>query len=159
MKTLQKWRAFLLLLALLFAAAPARAQDDPRGWLLVPDIWLSTSIDPLPIVDRVYDMAAIGQGVGHLEGTAWVTDGWARIVLAAHSTGAFARLNELEVGAWVFVADYPHSTVLEGYRVTLITVTAPDDVRWLQPTERETLTLITCASDETRLIIHAERAW
>lgn len=162
MKTLQKWRAFVLLLALLLTAAiPARAQDDARGWLFVPDLGFSMRIDPLPIVDRAYDMDAIGQGVGHLEGTAWVTDDWARIVLAAHNTGAFARLRMLEVGAWLIVADYPHSTRVEGYQVTLVTTTTPDDVRWLQPTAAETLTLITCTGegDTLRLIVHAERAW
>lgn len=90
--------ALTLLALLLLAAAHAHAQDDPRGWLFVGDIWLSTRIDPLPIVGYEYDMDAIGQGVGWLEGTAWVTDDWARIVLAAHNTGAFARLRE--VYAW-----------------------------------------------------------
>lgn len=148
------------LLAFLLAVAPVRAQE-PRGWLFVPDVWLSTRIDPLPIVGDAYDMAAVGQGVGWLEGTAWVTDDWARIVLGAHNFGAFARLPELEVGAWLYVADYPHSTRVEGYRVTLITVTTPDDVSWLQPTDAETLTLITCTGegDALRLIVHAERRW
>jgi len=152
--------ALLLLCALLLIAAPARAQD-PRGWLFVPDVWLSTRIDPLPIVGGVYDMAAIGDGVGHLEGTAWVTDDWARVVLGAHSTGAFARLHELKRGAWLYVADWPHSAVIEGYRVTEIAIVPPEDVRWLWPTEDETLTLITCYGDDSagRLIIHAERAW
>lgn len=153
--------ALTLLALLLLAAAHAHAQDDPRGWLFVGDIWLSTRIDPLPIVGYEYDMDAIGQGVGWLEGTAWVTDDWARIVLAAHNTGAFARLREVERGMWVYVADWPHSTRVEGYRVTLVTLTTPDDVSWLQPTPGETLTLITCAGegDALRLIVHAERAW
>lgn len=151
----------ITLLTLLLGVAPARAQDPPRGWLFVPDVWLSTRIDPLPIVGDAYDMAVVGQDVGWLEGTAWVTDDWARIVLGAHNTGAFARLPELEAGAWLYVADYPHSTRVEGYRVTVITVTTPDDVSWLMPTDAETLTLITCAGarDELRLIVHAERAW
>lgn len=152
--------ALLLTLALL-ACAPAHAQDDARGWLFVPDIWLSAPVGVIPLVDSVYDMDAIGQGVGWLEGTAWVTDDWARIVLAAHNTGAFARLREVERGMWVYVADWPHSTRVEGYRVTLVTLTTPDDVSWLQPTPGETLTLITCAGegDALRLIVHAERAW
>jgi len=151
-----------LLALLLLAAAPAHAQDDPRGWLFVPDLWLSTRIDPLPIVNRAYDMTAIGTGVGWLEGTAWITmDAWSRTVLAAHNYGEFHRLHEIEVGAWIYVADWPHSTTVEGYRVVLMTTTTPDDITWLVPTLEETLTLITCAGarDELRLIVHAERAW
>ena len=153
--------ALTLLALLLLAAAHAHAQDDPRGWLFVGDIWLSARIDPLPIVGYEYDMDAIGQGVGWLEGTAWVTDDWARIVLAAHNTGAFARLHEVERGAWICVADWPHSALAECYEVVLITLTTPDDYDWLLATPAETLTLITCAGegDALRLIVHAERVW
>ena len=54
--------ALALALALL-CLPPAHAQDDPRGWLFVGDIWLSTRIDPLPIVGYEYDMDAIGQAI------------------------------------------------------------------------------------------------
>lgn len=151
----------LLTLALLFGVAPAHAQDDVHGWLFVPDIWLTAPIGTIPVVGDTYNMDAVGVGVGWLEGTAWVTDNQWRIALGAHNYGAFERLNELETGAWIYVADYPHTLLVEGYRVVLITQTTPDDVSWLQPTDGETLTLITCygTNDELRLIVHAERAW
>ena len=146
----------LVLLFLFLFVSPVQAQD--RGWLFIPDLWLSTSIGTIPIIDNEYDMEAVGQGVGWLEQTAWIDDTWARIVLGSHSTGEFSSLDRLEVGSWIYVADYPHSTKVEGYRVERIIVTTPDDIRWLQPTENETLTLITCYGD-LRLIVHAELAW
>lgn len=149
-------KVLFILLIVIYIVQPVRAQD--RGWLFIPDLWLSTSIGTIPIIDNEYDMEAVGQGVGWLEQTAWIDDTWARIVLGSHSTGEFSSLDRLEVGSWIYVADYPHSTKVEGYRVEKIIITTPDDIRWLQPTENETLTLITCYGD-LRLIVHAELAW
>lgn len=113
----------LVLLFLFLFVSPVQAQD--RGWLFIPDLWLSTSIGTIPIIDNEYDMEAVGQGVGWLEQTAWIDDTWARIVLGSHSTGEFSSLDRLEVGSWIYVADYPHSTKVEGYRVERIIGKAP----------------------------------
>lgn len=150
----------ILLAVLLFAGQVAAQEPQPaKGWLMIPDIQMSEPIENAYLVGGNYNLTALEQGVAWLEGTAWVTFDWARIVLVGHSPGGFERIGELTEGALIYVADWPNGATVEGYRVTLRTTAHISDISWLMPTTDETLTLITCAGGETRLIVHAERAW
>lgn len=141
-----------LLWALLCGVHPAAAQENTMR-LYIPRIGLAVQVGECPIVDHWYDTTQLGNGVCHLEGTATVSDTWARIVLAGHTPGAFDDLRLLRVGDQVVVWD---AHAVEVYRVALMTITTVDDTRWLMPTPDETLTLITC-SGARRLIVHTER--
>lgn len=151
----------LLIAVLLFAAGPSAAQEPQpaRGWLLIPAIDLSAPVENAYLTGGNYNLEALESGVAWLEGTAWVTFDWARIVLAGHTPGGFERIDELEEGDLIYVLDYPHSATVETYQVVLTTTAPISDVSWLMPTATETLTLLTCleAGGDTRLIIHAER--
>jgi len=151
----------LLIAALLLAAGPSAAQEPQptKGWLWIPAIDLLTPVENAYLVGGNYNLEALENGVAWLEGTAWVTFDWARIVLAGHTPGGFERIDELAEGDLIYVTDYPHSATVETYEVVLTTTAHVSDISWLMPTPDETLTLLTCleAGGDTRLIVHAER--
>lgn len=142
-------------LALAIGALPAAAQDGgSKGVLYIPAIDLIACVVDAPIVNRAHVIP--DRDVGHLAGTAWLDDDWARIVLAGHTPGVFERLDELRRGDVIWLFDQGRA---ERYVVVLMTLTDISDWDWLAPTDDETLTLITCTEDETRrLIVHAEQS-
>lgn len=144
-----------LIVALMFGAGTVRAGRTARAILYVPSVNLIAPVTAeIPIVNRDYDMDVVGQGVGHLAGTAWLNDDWARIVLAGHNTGLFGALNAVQVGDVLWLWDAEH---IEQYTVVVVSIVPNTDTRWLQPTDAETLTLITCDGD-LRRVVHSERS-
>lgn len=140
-------------LILLAAPSAVRAQG-PKGAVYIPRIGLVRSVVAAPLVERDYDLAALGDGVAWLEGTAWLEHDWARIVLAGHTPGAFDDIRLLEPGDSILVWD-EHQ--VEVYAVTGSQVVMADDVSWLMPTTEESLLLLTCEGD-LRLVVMAERS-
>lgn len=150
---MKKLITLLVLAASLVLAGPALAQG-PKGHVYIPRIGLVRDVVAVPLVDRDYDLTQLGDGVAWLEGAAWLEHDWARIVLAAHTPGAFETIRALEPGDTILVWD---EHTVEVYAVTGSIVVDIDDVSWLMPTDDETLILLTCDGDR-RLVVLAERA-
>lgn len=173
----------IVLLALVWGGIPAcESADEPPvwGWLIIPSIALYEPIGVAPLVDGQYDLTELGGGVAWLEGTstletthsdlirpgyfsplvppdpAYLAQETGRIVLAGHSTGAFARLDEVRIGDEIVVIDWQRA---ETFRVVSITLVDPGDTSWLAASEGESLALITCAGAdlEWRRVVVAER--
>lgn len=146
-------RCVIVLLVLLVLVPSPVAHADSGLHLYIPRLLLDVAVSECPIVDSEYDTSQVGRGVCHLEGTATLAMDWARIVLAGHTPGGFEHLHELRAGDQIVLWD---ARRVETYSVQLVTVTDVGDLRWLQPTAAETVTLITCVGAR-RLIVHATR--
>jgi sortase A len=118
-----------------FSAAPTTvAHGAPIGWLAIPRLHLSAAIA------QGDDAAILGAAIGHLPDTPlpW-QDG--NSALAAHRDTLFRALKDIRVG------DDLHLATAFGefaYRVRDTMIVGPQDLWVLDPTERPTLTLITC---------------
>lgn len=143
--------AVVFVLSVSAAGLPSHAATPMR--LYIPRIGLNAEVTECALVNGWHDTTHLGSGVCHLEGTATIAHEWARVVLAGHTPGGFSNLVYVEAGDQIMIWD---DYAVEVYKITLITMAAIDDTRWLMPTENETLTLITCNGD-ARLIVHAER--
>jgi len=144
-------------------AAPVRAEvrgdaadirrGQPIGQLDVPRLHLSA------VVIEGDDDASLKVAVGHLPDTPlpWEPGNTA---LAAHRDTYFRPLKDIKVGDVVRLST-PRGTV--EYRVQRTLIVAPEDVWVLDPTMRQTLTLITCypfsyvGHAPQRFIVRAER--
>lgn len=67
------------------------------------------------------------------------------VIVAGHRTAEFRSLGRLRRGDTLRLA-WPvrRGERLRDYRVAALAVVAPDDTTWLQPTDRDALTLVTC---------------
>ena len=123
--------------------------------LFIPRLNLNA---PMPIVEvplrnRTWDVRDLGQNIGFLEGTTWVSEADAETggntVLAGHIQidigvpGPFRDLNQIQIGDSIFLAE--QGTIYE-FRVFNILTVAPNDVEVAYPTSEPTLTLITCTT-------------
>ncbi|HZF29653.1 MAG TPA: class D sortase [Gammaproteobacteria bacterium] len=114
--------------------ASLAADAPPLGVLAVPRIGLRAA------VFAGTDTLALNRGVGWIEGTAPL-GALGNVGLAGHRDGFFRGLKDIAVGDEIEVRS------LEGsmrYRVTETLIVTPADVYVLAPTERATLTLVTC---------------
>jgi LPXTG-site transpeptidase (sortase) family protein len=141
----------------LSGAADVQAQvGEPIGWLIIPDIDLWRPLYAIPVINRQYDMDAIGaNGAGWLEQTNWLMDDWGTIGLAGHSDGAFIRLGDLQTGDVIYLTTRDTEEV---YAVTAIYHDIPaSNWQWIAPApEGEHLVLVTCEG-QNRLIVQALR--
>lgn len=138
------------------AVSPGKPLDKPEqviGKILIP------AIDSELLVVEGTDSRQLRWGAGHLTGSAYPGES-GNCVLAAHRDYTFgtyfSRLDEVHEGDTIEIEylGFTHS-----YRVTGSLVTTPDDLSVLMPTEKPTLTLITChprGSGKERLIVIAE---
>jgi LPXTG-site transpeptidase (sortase) family protein len=98
--------------------------------------------------------------VGHLQGTAWVSDR-GNIGLAGHvelsdgRPGVFAHLQNLTTGNEVFLT-LPDDTQ-RIYAVQTVRTVAPDDLSVLYPSSEDRLTLITCDNFDYLSFTYLER--
>jgi LPXTG-site transpeptidase (sortase) family protein len=137
--------------------APADAQptpasllrDIPEGTrLLIPSAGVLADIVRVYVVDGSWNVSQLGENVGHLQGTSWVSEG-GNTVLSGHvemadgRLGVFARLKQVNVGDFVQVQT-PNGAFL--YNVVSVRATTPNDLTPVYPTVKPTLTLITCGS-------------
>lgn len=146
-------RRLSLLVVLILLALPTPARADTGLHLYIPRLLLDVPVGECALVGDQYDLTRLGNGICHLEGTATLDTGWARIVLAGHTPGGFAELPELREGDQIMVWD---GAQVKTYTVRLVAVVGVSDTQWLMPTPDDTLTLITCAGAR-RLIIFATR--
>ncbi len=134
--------------------------------LFIPRLGLAGSVPiiEIPLRNQTWDVRELGQYIGFLQGTTWVSDADAETggntVLAGHIQitegvpGPFRDLDLLEVGDSIFVAE--RGTIYE-YAVTAIDVVAPDDIEVAYPTREPVLTLVTCTAWNQFRGVFAER--
>lgn len=134
-------------------AAPTKiATGTVIGTLDIPRLGISA------VVAEGDDDATLAVAIGHLPDTPlpWLTGNTA---LAAHRDTFFRPLKHIRIGDALSLST-PHG--VRRYRVIETMVVEPEDLRVLDPTDRPTLTLITCypfnyiGSAPRRFIVRAE---
>ncbi len=126
----------------------------PLGVLDIPSLQLK-----VPILEGTDDLT-LDRGVGHITGTAWLSDG-GNIGIAGHRDGFFRALKDIHVGDTIDLHSQQGST---HYLVDEIQIVSPDDVSVLEPRAKSSLTLVTCypfyfvGSAPLRYIVHATAA-
>lgn len=145
------WIVTVLVAVWLAFAPPAAAQDGGRVY--IQRLSLAAPLVTVPIVDRAWDTRTLGQGVGWMDHTNWIDDGWGRVVIGAHSYGAFRDLAAVEPGDMVVVWD---NDTLVRYEVMSEQVVQVSDIDWVMPTTAPTLALVTCAGTQ-RLVVVARQ--
>jgi sortase A len=121
--------------------------------LRVPEIRLE-----VPVLEGIDEMT-LNRGVGRIPGTARPGEA-GNLGLAGHRDGFFRGLKDVEVG------DELELETLGGvrsYRIEQISIVTPDDVRVLEPSDEEVITLVTCypfyfvGKAPQRYIVRAQR--
>jgi sortase A len=124
----------------------------PVAVLRIPAVGLE-----VPVYDGVSELN-LNRGAARIEGTAQFT-GPGNLGLAAHRDGYFRSLQNVHKGDRIDVLTLGER---RQYRVTQLSVVAPQAVEVLAPTEEPTLTLVTCYPFHTigpaprRFIVQAE---
>lgn len=136
------------------SVAPARVSTGGLvGMLDVPRLQMTT-----PVVEGDDDRT-LKRSAGHLPDTPmpWETGNSA---IAGHRDGLFRPLKDIKVGDEI---RFRTTRDEFRYRVSKTLIVKPDDVSVLEPSEDQSLTLITCypfyyvGSAPKRFVIHAER--
>ena len=131
-----------------------RSSSGPLGVLKIPKIHLE-----VPILEGTDD-PALDYGLGHVEGTALPGEA-GNVALAGHRDGFFRGLKDIAVGDTMELETVRGS---EAFVVENIWLVTPKDVWVLDPTPKETITLVTCypfyfvGSAPQRYIVRATRA-
>ncbi len=131
-----------------------RSSAGPLAVLKIPKIHLE-----VPVVEGTDD-PALDYGVGHVEGTALPGQA-GNIALAGHRDGFFRGLKDVAVGDTMELETVRGS---ESFVVENIWLVNPNDVWVLDPTPKESITLVTCypfyfvGSAPQRYIVRATRA-
>ena len=124
--------------------------DDEIGTLTIPDILL----DNVPIRESV-ELSTLAQTIGHFPSTS-IYEG--NVGLASHNSGSqgdfFKNLKKIKIGSEIF---YQTNYGTKRYIVTTKEVLDEEDWSYLQETEDNRITLITCVSGqkEKRLCVQA----
>ena len=137
------------------SAAPVAALEKHGvlGRLEIPRLGLSVMV-----VEGVDDVD-LKRAVGHIPGTALLWDA-GNVCIAGHRDTFFRPLRAIRRNDTITVS------TLRGtyrYRVVSTSVVSPQDIQVLYPTERDSLTLVTCfpfeyvGSAPKRFIVRAER--
>jgi sortase A len=131
-----------------------RSSAGPLAVLKIPKIHLE-----VPVVEGTDD-PALDYGVGHVEGTALPGE-VGNVALAGHRDGFFRGLKDVVVGDTMELETVRGS---ESFVVENIWLVTPNDVWVLDPTPKESLTLVTCypfyfvGSAPQRYIVRATRS-
>ena len=132
---------------------PATVGDGPIGRIEIPRVGLSA------MVVEGTDTATLRRAAGHIQGTALPGQG-GNIGIAAHRDTFFRPLRNVRLD------DIVTLTTLRGeydYRVVSTRVVSPREVSVLNPSEHETLTLVSCypfyfvGPAPNRFVVRAER--
>ena len=124
--------------------------DDSIGTLTIPDILL----DNIPIKESV-ELSTLSEAVGHFPNTSLYTG---NVGLASHNGGTsgdyFRNLNKIKKGSEIY---YQTNYGVRRYVVKTVAVIDETDWSYLQETEDNRITLITCVKGqkEKRLCVQA----
>lgn len=148
------------------------SRERVKAWTLVSSVpEVSSSAGPLavlkipkihlevPVVEGTDD-PALDYGVGHVEGTALPGEA-GNVAIAGHRDGFFRGLKDVAVGDTMELETVRGS---EDFVVENIWLVTPNDVWVLDPTPKESITLVTCypfyfvGSAPQRYIVRATRA-
>jgi sortase A len=121
-----------------------RIKDYEESLKIVKELPLAIlTIDKLNIQVPVYngtEEVNLNRGVGRIKGTARI-DGEGNLGIAGHRDGFFRPLKDIVVGDSMELLT---TTGVVNYEVTSIVIVDPGDVSVLAPTEKTTITLVTC---------------
>jgi LPXTG-site transpeptidase (sortase) family protein len=133
------------------AAKQTRAPAQPivpNGLLVIPELELSESLMPLPVVDGAWDIDMLDDRVGWLETTGAYPGDERAMAVIGHITlpppggaGPFFRLTEVEPGDTV---EYHAGGIRYIYRVERWHIIRPEDVETIYQPDGNKLLLITC---------------
>ena len=124
--------------------------DDEIGTLTIPDILL----DNAPIRESV-ELSTLSETIGHFPSTS-IYEG--NLGLASHNSGSqgdsFKNLKKIKIGSEIF---YQTNYGTKRYVVTTKEVISEEDWSYLQETEDNRITLITCVAGQKdkRLCVQA----
>jgi sortase A len=114
--------------------APAPSAGTLLGRLEAPTVKMSTN------VLEGSDDGTLRRGAGHIEGTPFPGQP-GNIGVAGHRDTVFRPLRNIKVGDPV---EFATADRLYRYKISKTLIVGPDDVYVLDPTEKPTLTLVTC---------------
>ncbi len=124
--------------------------DDEIGTLTIPDILL----DNAPIRESV-ELSTLSETIGHFPSTS-IYEG--NVGLASHNSGSqgdfFKNLKKIKIGSEIF---YQTNYGTKRYVVTTKEIISEEDWSYLQETEDNRITLITCVTGQKdkRLCVQA----
>ena len=124
--------------------------DDEIGTLTIPDILL----DNAPIRESV-ELSTLSETIGHFTSTS-IYEG--NVGLASHNSGSqgdfFKNLKKIKIGSEIF---YQTNYGTKRYVVTTKEIISEEDWSYLQETEDNRITLITCVAGQKdkRLCVQA----
>lgn len=124
--------------------------DDEIGTLTIPDILLENA----PIRESV-ELSTLAQTIGHFPSTS-IYEG--NVGLASHNSGSqgdfFKNLKKIKIGSEIF---YQTNYGTKRYIVTVKEIIDEEDWSYLQETEDNRITLITCVAGQKdkRLCVQA----
>ncbi len=128
-------------------------RPSPPSRLVIPALDLSLPIAPARIIDGVWQTS--DETISHLEITARPQE-LGNMVMYGHNTQSLlGRLPGIKLNDEISIVNEEGLTL--SYTVKKLSVVKPDDVKAVQPTESEKLTLYTCVGwfDSERFIVEA----
>jgi sortase A len=109
----------------------------PEAVLRVPKVGIE-----VPVFEGTSDLV-LNRGVGHVSGTAMPGEN-GNMAISGHRDGFFRGLKDVAVGDRIEVQRDTETGRADTYVINKIKIVLPQDVSVLKPTEKTTLTLITC---------------
>lgn len=123
-------------------------QEIPSGTrIFIPRAGIEAPIIQAYLDGTSWDVSQLGRNVGHLEGTGWLGEPGANVVLSGHVEmsdgrgGIFSNLDKLEIGNVITLTSQGRAYT---YIVSEISLTSPTDIEPVLPKGDDRLTLITC---------------
>lgn len=111
-----------------------KAGDAPQALLRIPQLTLD-----VPVYGDTSDLN-LDRGAGHIPGTADIAQA-GNTGIAAHRDGFFRKLKDVELGMDIYIE---HGGKTLKYHITEISIVTPQESAVLAPTERPSITLVTC---------------
>jgi len=111
-----------------------KAGDAPQALLRIPQLTLD-----VPVYGDTSDLN-LDRGAGHIPGTAQIAQA-GNTGIAAHRDGFFRKLKDVELGMDIYIE---HGGKTLKYHITEISIVTPQESAVLAPTERPSVTLVTC---------------
>jgi sortase A len=115
-------------------AEAQKSGEAPQALLRIPQLTLDVPVyadDSEKNLDR---------GAGHIPGTAALVQP-GNIGIAAHRDGFFRKLKDVELGMDIYIEQGGRTL---RYHITEISIVTPEESAVLAPTERPSVTLVTC---------------